>query len=55
MNTKNQPNMLSITALAKFLVDAWRESKCTDSDKCTKCKYNEFCEIVIDLSRVVNK
>ena len=55
MNSKDLPNMESITGLAKFLIDTWRESKCPDFEKCTKCKYNEFCEIVVDLSKVVNK
>ena len=55
MNNKDLPNMQSVTVLAKFLIDTWRESKCPDSENCTKCKYNEFCEIVVDLSKAVNK
>lgn len=58
MNNKQQPNMKTITALAKFLIDTWYMSKCPDNDKpycCTECKYNEFCEKIKDLEIVVNK
>ena len=58
MNNKEQPNMLSVTALTKFLIDTWRESKCSDSEapfSCTLCKYNELCAKIDELAKVVNK
>lgn len=50
-----QPSMLSVSALAKFLIDMWRESKCFNADNCTKCKYNMLCNKIDDLAKVVNK
>ena len=58
MNNKDQPNMKSITALAKFLIDAWHTSKCPDNDvaySCTVCKYNELCAKIEELEKVVKK
>ena len=59
MNSKDQPNMKTITALAKFLIDTWRGSKCpytdTPSYACAKCKYNELCAQIEELEKVVNK
>ena len=58
MNNKDQPNMKSITALSKFLIDAWYTSKCPDNDvpySCTVCKYNELCAKIEELAKVVNK
>lgn len=59
MNNKEQPNMQSITALAKFLVESWRGSKCSYTDApayaCTKCEYNTLCSKIDELSKVVNK
>ena len=58
MNNKDQPNMQSITSLVKFLVDAWRGSKCPDNDSpysCTVCKYNAICRNIDELSKVVYK
>ena len=58
MNNKQQPNMKTIRALAKFLIGAWHTSKCPDNDVpycCTDCKYNELCAKIEDLEKVVNK
>ena len=58
MNNKAQPNMKSITVLAKFLIDEWQISKCPDNDEpycCTECKYNELCAKIEDLEKVMNK
>lgn len=55
MINKEQPNMLSVTALAKFLIDAWHESKCPQVDDCTKCKYNTLCARIEELEKVVSK
>ena len=59
MNNKEQPSMQSITSLVKFLVDAWRGSKCPESagpDFCrAKCKYNALCRNIEELAKVVVK
>lgn len=59
MNNKEQPNMQSITALTKFLIDSWRTSKCPYSAEpaycCAKCEYKELCAKIDELSKVVNK
>lgn len=54
MNNKEQPSMQSITSLVKFLVYAWRRSKCpypgvtvdAPTFTCTKCKYNVLARVV---------
>lgn len=58
MNNKEQPNMLSVTALTKFLIDTWRESKCPGyllPADCTDCKYKKLCVKIDELAKVVNK
>lgn len=58
MNNKEQPNMQSIISLVKFLVDAWRESKCPGyllPADCCDCKYKELCAKIEELAKVVNK
>ena len=59
MNNKEQTNMQSIISLAKFLVDAWRGSKCPESVDpyycCAKCKCKELCATIEELSKVVGK
>lgn len=58
MNNKEQPNMLSVIALAKFLIDAWRESKCPGyllPSDCCDCKYKKLCNKIDELAKVVNK
>lgn len=59
MNNKEQPDMQSITSLVKFLVDAWRGSKCSYTDEpayaCTKCKYNVICSKIDELAKVIGK
>ena len=58
MNNKVQPNMKSITALTKFLIDVWSMSKCPEngeSNFCRVCKYNELCAKIEELAKVVNK
>lgn len=59
MKNNEQPNMLSVTALVKFLIDTWRESKCPYTDRpenvCTNCEYNVLCSKIDELSKVVNK
>lgn len=55
MTNKEQPNMLSVTALTKFLIDTWRESKCPNFNNCTKCDYNELCNKINELAKVANK
>lgn len=59
MNNKEQPTMQTVTALAKFLIDTWRESKCpytdTPSYACAKCKYNVLCSKLEELAKAVNK
>lgn len=59
MRNKDQPTMQTVTALSKFLIDVWRESKCpytdTPSYVCAKCKYNTLCSKLDELAKVVNK
>ena len=59
MNNKEQPNMLSVTALTKFLIDTWCNSKCPYTEipayACTKCEYNVLCNKIDELAKVVNK
>ena len=59
MNNKEQPNMLSVKALAKFLIDTWRGSKCPESAEpaycCATCKYKEICAKIEELAKVVDK
>lgn len=58
MNNKEQPNMQSITALVKFLIDSWHNSKCpvsTEAGYCAKCKYNGLCTKIEELEKVVNE
>mgnify|MGYP007126583326 CR=1 FL=1 len=58
MNNKEQPNMASVTALTKFLIDIWRESKCPGyllSSDCCDCKYKKLCAKIDELAKVVNK
>lgn len=58
MNNKEQPSMQSITSLVKFLVDAWRGSKCPGSlfsVDCCDCKYNKLCAKIEELAKVIDK
>ena len=58
MNNKELPSMQSITALANFLIDIWRESKCPGyllPADCTDCKYKKLCAKIEELAKVVNK
>lgn len=58
MNNKEQPTMQSVIALAKFLIDTWRESKCPGHllpADCIDCKYRKLCAKIDELSKVVNK
>ena len=58
MKNNEQPNMQSVTALAKFLIDTWRESKCHGyllPADCTDCKYKKLCAKIEELAKVVNK
>lgn len=58
MKTKEQPCMQSVTALAKFLIDTWRESKCPGyllPSDCCDCKYKKLCAKIEELAKVVNK
>lgn len=63
MNNKEQPSMQSISSLVKFLVYAWRRSKCpypgvtvdAPTVTCTKCKYNVLCSKIDELARVVGE
>lgn len=56
---KEQPNMQSVTALTKFLIDTWRESECPYTDApayaCTKCEYNVLCSKIEELAKVVGR
>lgn len=47
MNKEERPTMPDIVAVTKYLVDIWRGSKCK------KCKYNELCAKLDELSEVV--
>ena len=59
MSNKELPNMQSATALVKFLIDTWRESKCSYTDApayaCTKCEYNVLCSKIEELAKVVGR
>lgn len=58
MNNKEQPTMQTVTALAKFLIDTWRESKCPGAcllGDCIDCKYKKLCGTIEELAKVVNK
>lgn len=59
MDNREQPNMQTIKALAKFLIDVWRTSKCPYTAEpaycCAKCEYNELCAKIEELEKVVNK
>ena len=54
MNNKEQPTMQSVTALAKFLIDMWHDSKCPCT-YCTECSFNDLCAKIEELAKVVNK
>lgn len=53
MNKEERPTMPDIVAVTKYLVDIWRGSKCPDTYECKKCKYNELCAKLDELSEVV--
>lgn len=57
MNKEERPTMPGIVAVTKYLVDIWRDSKCPDMYEylfeCKKCKYNELCAKLDELSEVV--
>lgn len=59
MKNKEQPNMLSVKALSRFLVETWRESSCPfteyDNDNCLKCEYNVLCSKIEELVKVVGR
>lgn len=58
MTIKEQPTMQTVTALTKFLIDTWRESKCPGyllPADCTDCKYKILCAKIEDLAKVVGK
>ena len=59
MKNKELPTMQTVTALTKFLIDTWRESKCPYSAEpaycCAKCKYKELCATIDELAKVVIK
>ena len=58
MNNKEQPTMQSVTALTKFLIDTWRESKCPGCllpADCTDCKYKKLCATIDELAKVVGR
>ena len=59
MNNEEMHTMDDIVSVAKYLVVIWRISKCPDEGgylfECQKCKYNEFCERLDELSKVVDK
>lgn len=59
MNNEEMPTMVGILAVSKYLVDIWRGSKCPDTRvylfECKKCKYNELCAKIDELSKVVSK
>ena len=59
MNNNEQPAMQRIVSLVKFLVDAWRGSKCPESVEpyycCAKCEYKELCANIEELSKLVHK
>lgn len=57
MNKEERTTMPAIVAVTKYLVDIWRGSKCPDTHEylfeCKKCKYNELCAKLDELSEVV--
>lgn len=57
MNNEEMPTMDGIVAVTKYLVAIWRRSKCPDEGgylfECQKCKYNELCERLDELAKVV--
>lgn len=59
MKNNEQPNMLAVKALTRFLVETWRESKCPYTDApayaCTKCEYNVLCSKIDELAKVINR
>lgn len=59
MNNKDLPSMQTVISLTKFLIIAWRESKCpytyTPPYVCAKCKYNDICDKIEELEKVINK
>ena len=59
MNNEERPTMGGIVAVTKYLVEIWRGSKCPYTDApsyaCAKCKYNELCAKLDELSKVVDK
>lgn len=59
MNNEEMHTMDDIVSVANYLVAIWRISKCPDEGgylfECQKCKYNEFCERLDELSKVVDK
>lgn len=58
MKTNEQPNMQSVTAITKILIDTWRESRCPGyllPADCTDCKYKKLCATIEELAKVVNK
>lgn len=59
MNNEEMSTMNGIVKVTKYLVAIWRISKCPDEGgylfECQKCKYNEFCERLDELAKVVDK
>ena len=59
MNNEEMSTMDGIVTVTKYLVAIWRISKCPDVGRdlfeCQKCKYNEFCERLDELAKVVDK
>lgn len=58
MNNEEMPTMDGIVAVTKYLVAIWCRSKCPDEGgylfECQKCKYNELCERLDELAKVVD-
>lgn len=59
MNNEEMSTMDGIVTVTKYLVAIWHISKCPDEGghlfECQKCKYNEFCERLDELAKVVDK
>lgn len=59
MNNEERASMAGIVAVTKYLVDIWRGSKCPDTHEylfeCKKCKYNELCERLDELAKVMGR
>lgn len=59
MNNEEMPTMDGIVAVTKYLVAIWRRSKCPDEGgylfECQKCKYNELCERLDELAKVMGR